>query len=87
MTEEFDPSCPNLSPKLNHAFDLIFALCEGQIASREFRELESLVSRDAEVRTFYINMMQTRSILRSGRIVFDDESMTLAALPPTIGAT
>jgi len=63
MIEESDPRSANLSPKLLHAFDLIFALCEERLAPEQLSELESLVCRDLEIRTFYVDMMQLRSSL------------------------
>jgi hypothetical protein len=52
------------SPKLLHAFDLIFALCVDQITDTEARELETLVSNDPEICDFYIDIMHLKSSLR-----------------------
>jgi len=64
MIEESDLSSEPISPKLLHAFDLIFALCEDRLAPEQLHELESLVCHDLDIRTFYVDMMQLRSSLR-----------------------
>ena len=61
MNEENHKS---LNAKLLHAYELIFALCEDQITPEQFRELDSLVCDDSEIRAFYVDVMGMRSSLR-----------------------
>lgn len=51
----FDPF--DLSPRLQHALQLITALCDERITPEQFQELDSLVCTDGEIRRFYVDMM------------------------------
>jgi hypothetical protein len=61
----FEPNdnSSELSAKLRNAFFLISALCDDQITSAQFAELESLVCNDDEVGIFYVQMMHLNASL------------------------
>lgn len=65
-----------ISPKLLHAFDLIFALCVDRITDPQARELESLVCNDPEVCDFYIDIMHLKSALHRYSFYFAPSMQT-----------